>query len=216
MDIIRWLTDNEKWLAICVSGLSLLFSTILTYLIIRQTKNLSRQQVKIEENINLKQIEVQKKQILVEAYPYKREIYCNVSAVLELCHKIKALQKSVSLQSKDPAQLLQVFNVLQKQYVPDSKKALWSMREAEYVLPKNIFPTVLDIRENYDSMCAHFNAPAIITKLLTPQEIEKGVDEEMKLHEIDEAINCCDRIVKHTLFIESIMPSELDISEASK
>ena len=215
MNIIQCLTINENWITICISFLSLVISSILTFLIIKQTKNLNKQQIQIEEKINLKQIEMQKRQIRIDSYPYKREIYCSVFTVLELCHQLQHLLKSVNLQSKDPAQIFEFFNILQEQYVPDTKKALWSMREAEYVLPKNISSTVIDIRKNYDSMCTHFTAPASIAKVLTPYEMETKI-EEIKRHNIDEAIACCNRIVKHTSFIENIMPLELDISELSK
>lgn len=215
MNIIQWLSFNEKLITICISFLSLMVSSILTFLIIKQTKTLNNQQMQIEENLNLKQIEMQKRQIRVDSYPYKREIYCYVFAVLELCHQLQDLIKSVNLKSKDPAQLLEFFKILQEQYVPDTQKALWGMREAEYVLPKNISLAVIDIRKNYDSMCAHFTAPASVAKVLTPYEMETQID-EIKQHNIDEAIACCNKIVKHTSFIESIMPSELDISELSK
>ena len=89
------------------------------------------------------------------------------------------------------------------------------MREAEYVLPENISHAIIDIRKNYDSMCAHFTAQASISKVLTTHEMETQI-EEIKRHNIDEAIECCNKIVKYTSFIESIMPSELNISKLSK
>lgn len=215
MEFVQWIVINEKLISICIAFTSLVITSLLTFLIIKQTKKLNRQQLEIEESINHKQIEMQKRQICVDSYPYKREIYCHVFAVLELCHQMQDLLKSVNLYSKNSTEILEFFNILQEQYVPESKKALWSMREAEYVLPENISLAVIDIRKNYDSMCAHFTAPASISKVLTTQEMETQI-EEIKRHNIDEAIECCNKIVKHTSFIESVMPSELNISKLSK
>lgn len=171
--------------------------------------------MQIEEKINIDQTEIQKRQIRIDSYPYKREIYCHVFTVLDLCHQLQDILKSVDLFSKEPAQLMKFFKVLQDQYVPDTKKALWSMREAEYVLPSNISSVVIDIRKNYDSMCAHFITPANISIVLTQHEMETRMN-EIKKHNIREAIACCDRIVKHAAFLESIMPLELDISNLSR
>lgn len=215
MEFVQWIVVNEKLISISIAFLSLVITSILTFLIIKQTKKLNRQQLEIEESINLKQIEMQKRQICVDSYPYKREIYCHVFAVLELCHQMQDLLKSVNLYSKNSTEILEFFNILQEQYVPESKKALWSMREAEYVLPENISQAVIDIRKNYDSMCSHFTAPASISKVLTPHEMETQI-EEIKRHNIYEAIECCNKIIKHTSFIESVMPSELNISNLSK
>lgn len=215
MEFVQWIVINEKLISICIAFTSLVITSLLTFLIIKQTKKLNRQQLEIEESINLKQIEMQKRQICVDSYPYKREIYCHVFSVLELCHQMLGLLKSVNLYSKNSTEILEFFNILQEQYVPESKKALWSMREAEYVLPENISLAVIDIRKNYDSMCAHFTAPASISKVSTTQEMETQI-EEIKRHNIDEAIECCNKIVKHTSFIESVMPSELNISKLSK
>ena len=79
MEFVQWIVINEKVISICIAFASLVITSILTFLIIRQTKKLNRQQLEIEESINLKQIEMQKRQICVDSYPYKREICVLIS-----------------------------------------------------------------------------------------------------------------------------------------
>lgn len=215
MEIIQCIIINERFLTILIAFLSFVMTTMLTILLIKQNKDVNKRQMQFEESLSSKQIEMQKRQIHVDSYPYKREIYCYVFGVLELCHYLEELIKSVDLYSKDPNQLREFFQILQEQYVPESQKALWSMREAEYVLPKNISDVILDIRKNYDSMIAHFITPASIFRVLTPLEMNKELD-EIKKDNINKAIECCNRIIEHTWFIENIMPRELNIAELSK
>ena len=151
----------------------------------------------------------------METYPYKREIYSYVFAVLELCNQMLKLVKIVDLYSKTPDEILQFYQILQAQYLPNVREALWSMREAEYVLPENISSVVIDVRSNFDSMAVNLITPASIAKVMTTQELATML-EEAKRANIDAAILNCKTIVKHTLFIESIMPKELDISSLSK
>jgi hypothetical protein len=105
MEFIKWIVTNEKLISIFIALSSLVITSFLTFLIIKQTKKLNRQQMQIEESINLKQIEIQKRQLRIDSYPYKREIYCYVFAVLELCHQLLDLLKSVDLYSKNGASL---------------------------------------------------------------------------------------------------------------
>lgn len=215
IEIYNWVIKNQSIISILISFSSLLISSYLTYLIIKQTKVVNQKQIQLQELISSKQLDMQKRQIQVDSYPYKREIYCYVFAVLELCNQLEELLKTVDLYSKDPIKLREFFQVLQDQYVSDTQKALWSMREAEYVLPRNISEVVLDIRKNYDSMVAHFITPASIFRVLTPNEIGKEF-EEIKKFNIKKASECCHRIIEHTQYIESIMPRELNIAELSK
>lgn len=218
-----------EWIAL----VDVIITAILTAIIIIQTGRLNKKQQKneeqaeiqqrlyeeqtakqqqaFEERLNQQQIELQKRQIQVNTFPYKREVYSHVFSVLELCHMLKDLTKSVDLKSKTAVQLREFFEVLLEQYVPDKKQALWSMREAEYILPDNISSVILDIRSHFDSLCCHFYTPSTLFNVLTEQEF-KGIIE----NNVDEAIKDCDAIVGHTWFIETILPRELNIAGLNK
>lgn len=215
MNLFEWLSLNEKWLSLCLSLFSILITSFLTFLIIYQTEKLNRKQIDFESLIQKRQEDLQKRQILLESFPYKREIYSHVFTIFELCHQFLDLSKSVDLYSKEPEELNGLLNGLQKSYIPDMRKAMWSLRESEYILPRNISDIVLEIREDYDSMCGNIIYLYHFSKVMTENEQINEFD-ILKKMSIDNALDCCRRIDEHAAFIERIIPEELNISDLSK
>lgn len=215
MSFIQWIECNEQWISLCIAILSLLVNTILTGFIIWQTKRLNQNQQELEKSISNQQIELQKRQIQIDSYPYKREIYTNVFQVLALCDQLKNITETVDLNDLSPEQIFEVFSLLQEQYVPDRKQTLWILREAEYVLSSQIAHVVLDIRDNYDTMCTHFIVINTFSKL--DAEFVNGYAKELtKSYNIEKIVECCNKIVNHTTYIENVFPTELNISLRSK
>ena len=215
MSFIKLIEYNEQWLSLFIAFLSLLVNTILTGFIIWQTKRLNQNQQELEKSINNQQIELQKRQIQIDSYPYKREIYTYVFQVLQLCDQLKNITETLDLNDLTSEQIFDLFTLLQEQNAPDSKNALWSMRESEYVLSKNIAHIVLDIRKNYDTMCTHFIAIKTYSNLYKESEI--GILKELtKSFNIEKAVECCNNIVSQTSYIENVFPTELNISLLSK
>ena len=213
--MVYWLYNNEKWLSILIQILNVIVSGSLTLYIIRQTHKLNEKQIEFELEQNSKQLEYQKRQIHLETYPYKREIYTHVFNVLELCNQFEKMISKIDLFKLPPTKIKEFLEILQNHYVPDTGKALWSMREAEYVLPSNISSVVIDIRKNYDSMCSNLMWADNYSKVLEENELEKLLKDEIK-KSISIAIDCCKKINTHAKFIEEIMPRELDISNLTK
>lgn len=205
-----------------ISLVDVIITAFLTAVIICQTKRLNEQQQQAEKEsaeqqrafearLNQQQIELQKRQIQVDTFPYKREIYAHVFSVLALCNMLKELTKSIDLKSKSAVQLKEMFDQILEQHVPDVKQTLWSMRESEYILPKNISASVIDIKTHFDSLCAHLHIPSTLSGVLTEQELK-----EITNQNVDEAMKDCDAILDHAWFIESVLPKELDIAYLSK
>lgn len=215
MGFIKWIEYNENWLSVSIMFASFLVSAFLTGLIIWQTKRLNQNQQELEKSINNQQIELQKRQIQIDSYPYKREIYTNVFQVLALCDQLKNITETIDLNDRSPEEIFEVFSLLQEQYVPDRKQALWILREAEYVLSSQIAHVVLDIRNNYDTICTHFIVINTFSKL--DAEFVNGYAKEMtKSYNIEKIVECCNKIVNHTTYIENVFPKELNISLLSK
>jgi len=209
--IISWITENEVWLTVIISFASLIATIVLTVLIIRQTKKLNEKQSKMEETINEQQIILQKRQLSVDTFPYKREIYSYVYSIFEMCEAINTTVKNERLYDYDYDQVNDYFSIIKDQYVPNMRKTIWCLRESEYILPDDISGTVLRIMNEFNEMCFCFQSLKVIKKLATEQELD-----EIKKQHIDDGLRMCKEILKFVSFIESIMPTELDIATVNR
>ena len=124
---------------------------------------------------------------------------------------LKKVANDAHLKEVSPTDIKNFIDVLLGQYVPDKKQALWSMREAEYILAPTIAASIIDIRKHFDSMCSHFYVPSAVENVLNQDELAEVINLN-----VDEAIKDCDAIVGHTWFIETILPRELNIAGLNK
>jgi len=82
-----------------------------------------------------------------------------------------------------------------------------SLREAQYILPKNISPTITEMYTCFDEICSSFMVFNSIDSLLADNEISK-----VKLHNISRIEENCNRINSKVNYIQSIMPTLLNIT----
>ena len=201
----------SNWIALA----NVLLTTVLTAIIIRQTNRLNKQQLAFERDNHQRALDLQKRQIQIETVPYKREIYSNVFAIFECCHFLKDVSTKIDLTQKTGKELSDMFSLTCKGYVPDIKDAIWSLREAEYILPANIAIPVLEIRSCFDKVCANFNCLASIESILTSDELQtlfQGIKED----NVYSALSNCDKILSYVSYIESIMPVEINIANLNR
>lgn len=206
--INSWLLSIE-WNV--VSGISsvlgVLITTILTYIIIRQTRILSEQQSKLESRINKEQNDLVRRQLKVEAFPYKRNLYLNLFKVIEFTHFLDESILNLDLTSKSGDDILGIYKMSIETYMTKEKDIIDSLREAEYILPDNISPTVAEITRMFDQICVSFSVIGNITNFVTNEEYS-----EIKKHNLDMIAINVKGINEKVGFIQSIMPKELDIS----
>ena len=199
----------------CIAIVDVLFTTILTGIIIFQTSALSKRQHMFEEATAKKESELQQRQLQVETYPFKREIYANTFAIFECCRLLKNLSQKIDLTNKTGEQLSVIVSSICKVYIPDLKATLWNLRESEYVLPDNISKSLLDIRTRFDLLYSNLHGLGALESLMTEIELQT-VFIETKKGNIATALNECDKILSYRDFIESILPKELNIANINK
>lgn len=202
---------NWDALSAISTSIGVIISALLTYLIIKQTNIQNKKQTDLEKEINKQQVTMQQRQIKVDIFPHKRELYLNLYKVLEFSDNLYSLTKSIDFGKRPYKSVYQIYEVLQKQYLGDIQIIIQSLREADYILPKHISPTVNEVSNAFDSLCGKFIEINLFSTILTDQEISSK--KEQQFEDIKEY---CKIINSKARFLTSIIPLELNISEADR
>lgn len=208
---ITWILENEVLLNLAISFLAFIVTSIMTVIIITQTSKLSKKQNEQERLISKRQEDLQKRQIKIDTFEYKNSIYRILYKVFQMTGEIEDIFSKISLQEKQMEQLYQLFDILRSQLKIDVSETLWLFKQAEYILPANIYSSIYDIAGNFNELTGDIRKFDLFSKILTPDEITK---EKQKL--LDDIYARAKQINSHVLFINSVMPHELDISSIEK
>lgn len=74
---------------IIFSAIGVISTFVLTIIIIAQTSKLNKKQQKLEKSINDSQLALQKRQLKLDMYAYRREMYINLISFFDFCDIIK-------------------------------------------------------------------------------------------------------------------------------
>ena len=209
--LISWIVNNEILLNLTISLLSFVVTSILTIVIIVQTSKLAKKQKEQEIIINKQQQDWQKRQMRIDTFDYKNNIYRALYKVFQLTGEIEDIFSKISLHEKQMDHLHQLFDILRSQLKMDVSETLWLFKQAEYILPEYIYASVRDIAKDFDELTGDIGKLKCYPTILTPEEVDA---EKRKL--LDDILYRAEQINRHVLFITTIMPQELDISALEK
>jgi len=93
---------NNVWDAVGAIGtcLGVIITSILTFIIIWQTGKINQKQIDLDRKLSEQQISLQKRQIRVDIFPYRREIYHNIFKVMEFSNFITTTLLTLDLEDK--------------------------------------------------------------------------------------------------------------------
>jgi len=182
--------------------LGVILTFILTTIIIVQTQRLNKAQLEFETKVHQNEEDLQKRQIQINTFPYKREIYANVYGIFECCLFLKELSEKIDLNTKSGKALSDMFETICTGYIPDSKAVLWNLREAEFIFPKDIADVIIDIRTCFDKRGASLKCLGSIETILTDIELQSFFPDTKKTN-IDEALSNCDANCNNKLNLDS-------------
>lgn len=211
MTIYTFLVTNENIINLITNFLGMVFTISLTGIIISQTSKNSRKQLELTKNINQQQSSIQKRQIKVDIYPYKREIYVHLTKVYEFTNTLNDLLERIDLKIKSGKDIFGIYQNLQKQFVPDVFETLWRLRESKYILPSSICNTIDVIRTNFDEIQTLLYSFNLYSEILTTEEFEK-----IKISNLEKIEASCKSILRKRNQIESQLIEELNISNLEK
>lgn len=208
---IDWVIENEAIFNIAIALLSLLVTSILTVIIIVQTAKLAKKQNEQEKLINKQQEDLQKRQIRIDTFDYKNNIYHALYKVFQMTGEIEDIISKISLKEKTAEQLYQMFDILRELLKIDVSETMWLFKQAEYILPSNIYDSVRVISKNFDELTGDVGKFSLYPKILTTDELE--TEKQKLLEDIRDRVK---QINDRVCFITSVMPKELDISSLEK
>lgn len=205
-----WIEENEVFLDLSISMLSFVVTSVLTIVIIMQTSKLAKKQSKQDLLINKQQEDLQKRQMRIDTFDYKNTIYHALYKVFQMTAEIEDIFSHVNLGQKDMAQLYMMFEIIREQLKIDVSETMWLFKQAEYILPENIYLSVSAISRDFNELTGDIGKLKLFPAILNEDELS-----EEKENLLDDILFRAQQINKHVLFIESIMPIELDITNSS-
>lgn len=206
-----WIVGHEVQLNLAISLLSFIVTSVLTVVIIGQTSKLAKQQSEQEKHINKQQEDLQKRQMRIDTFDYKNNIYHALYRVFQMTGEIEDIFSKIGLRDKTMEQLYQMFEIIREQLKIDVSEMLWLFKQAKYILPSNIYPSVRDIADNFNELTGDIGKLKFFPTILAPDEIEE--EKQQLLRDIEDRAKC---INQYVIYIESVMPRELDISSLEK
>ncbi|MDO4543159.1 MAG: hypothetical protein Q4C01_01290 [Clostridia bacterium] len=212
-NFLKWASENSaviNLISVVIALLSLIVTSLLTVLIIKQTTHLNRKQVQMEQEINTQQVQMQKRQLCVDTYPYKREIYANLFAVFAVCQGLTQTVKLEQLLLMDCEKVFSYYKFIQEASVPDVKAVFWSLREAQFVMTTDISSAILEIRQKFDDMCGCFCSLDALSKVLKTEKLSTEL-EKIKRHNVTQGLRLCNEILAYSDYMESVMPDAMNI-----
>lgn len=208
-DLTTFNWDSVAAIGTCLGAIIM---AILTYRIISQTNYLNQKQTEFEARINQEQLEMQKRQIRIDIFPYRRELYLNLSKVIAfssfLTENIYTLD---DLYEKSCDDIFHIYESCKDQFIGDVQKVTRSLSESEYLLSEEIIICGLDIWKAFEDVCGRFIFLESVAYSLPIDKIE-----ETKIHNIKQIEKSCEIINSHAGTIKYKIPDELNISDLDR
>ena len=210
-----WICENNIWLSIIISGLELIITAILTFIIIHQTNKNNDSIQKLEKQISEREAHLQQQQLKLELFPYKREIYRHLISIFSVCELYDFLDKKIKLKEKDAQQLADIFDTICKQADVNKQHIRKDLLESEYIFPERISIVIGEVAERFEELCASFFHLGTVEKMLTEQE-KTTIMPEMVEKTIIASKDNCTEILKCKRYLVNQIPADMDISKTTE
>ena len=210
-----WICENNIWLSIIISGIELIITAILTFIIIHQTNKNNDSIQKLEKQISEREAHLQQQQLKLELFPYKREIYRHLISIFSVCELYDFLDKKIKLKEKDAQQLVDIFDTICKQADVNKQHIRKDLLESEYIFPERISIVIGEVAERFEELCASFAHLGTVEKMLTEQEKTTIMPEMVEKTIIASKENCTE-ILKCKMYLVNQIPADMDISKTTE
>lgn len=207
------------------SLLSIGITTLLTVLII-QTNRLNKKQQKLDKTLNesqrelqlalnQSQRELQQRQLKLDLYNYRREVYRNILKVYTFCSNTQFFFEYEDYKKLTP-KTIEKYHRINEQISYDNPSELSQILiEAKYLFPEDVSNIVLQIQKDFDTLLGDMNAPKKLYNIITQEERKTKLSPLIE-EKMTDAQNRVKSILDTKEFIIERISSELDISKLEK
>ena len=144
--------DIIAFWGLIVSIGSFIVTTVLTIYIIRQTTRLNKRQQNLERMINQSQIEMQQRQLKLDVYEYRREVYLGLTKIFNLCSSIKRLMDELKIDAFEPDEFVLILENEMSENVGDGSDIVYSLKESKHLFNAEIFNRIKIVDENFKAI----------------------------------------------------------------
>lgn len=202
--IICYLKNNEEWL-------SLVINSVLTLLIIWQTFSLAKRQNKQDLELNIQQErfqkELQKRQLQLDTFEYKNEIYMVITKVGQLTAEYDVYFEKNIVKDKTYKQLYDIFGTYMDVLKIDVSEILAKLRQAEYFFEFYIYDVIYDVAINFNEITGDVGKFKLYPQILTDEEME-----HFRNALLEDIETRCKAVNKHMVYLHSIIPQKLQLN----
>lgn len=204
-----------------VSAISSICGTIiaalLTYLIIKQTAQINLQQVELEERLNRDMQHLQRQQLLIEIFPYRREFYIKLFGIFRFNDNLARLIFNLDgIHQKSPREIFEMYEFIRKESFVDIKEVPDTLREAEFIFSKDTAKQINFIADIFDNLNVKlmglkiYDMPMFVD-VLSKEEINKS-----KMEILKDTSKLCQRLSDNYGKTKKMIRNEIDISNVEK
>ena len=205
--IICYLKNNEEWL-------SLVINSVLTLLIIWQTFSLAKRQNKQDLELNIQQErfqkELQKRQLQLDTFEYKNEIYMVITKVGQLTAEYDVYFEKNIVKDKTYKQLYDIFGTYMDVLKIDVSEILAKLRQAEYFFESYIYDVICDVAINFNEITGDVGKFKLYPQILTDEEME-----HFRNALLEDIETRCKAVNKHMVYLHSIIPQKLQLNNSN-
>lgn len=210
-----WICENSIWLGILISTLEMIITAVLTFIIIYQTRKNNNAVQKLEKQISDRDVDLQRKQLKLELFPYKREIYRNLISVFSFCEMYENLDRKISLKDKSAKQLYDIVDAIREQMGIDKYNIRKDLLESKYIFPERIANEIINTANRFEEFSSSFSILRTMDDQLTEEEKEEIIPEMIE-RTLLTARNNYVEIEKRKHYLINQILTDMDISRTTE
>lgn len=165
-----------EYIALIISGISVIVSGIAIWFAIRVPKQIAEQQIKLESEIELRQEDLQRREIKIALYEHRLKYWNVVRDIKFFLESYLDFLKIANYPEKTNQQIYSVY-LLDKEKLENVTTYL---KEAEFVFPPDLWNKLQETATRIDKICYYFSRFQLAErKILTDEEVRKNFDQNI-------------------------------------